>query len=53
MYTFCEMTTHIREEMGFYVPATHQEAPPNPKGEEVSWGFTEMQHLDIIVTCSL
>ena len=36
MYTFCEMTTHIREEMGFYVPATHQEAPPNPKGEEVS-----------------
>ena len=36
MYTFCEMTTHIREEMGFYVPVTHQEAPPNPKGEEVS-----------------
>jgi len=25
-----------REEMGFYVPVTHQEAPPNPKGEEVA-----------------
>jgi len=22
-----------REEMGFYVPGSHQEAPPNPKGE--------------------
>jgi len=22
-----------REEMGFYVPVSHQEAPPNPKGE--------------------
>ena len=49
------MTTHIREEMGFYVPVTHQEAPPNPKGEEVRCGFffTEKQHLDIFVTCTL
>jgi len=32
--TFAEEGVPVqREEMGFYVPGSHQEAPPNPKGE--------------------